>query len=193
MKRNSIVIGFLDAAIILLNKNKIYTYPSLSVNNYKVTNSNLFKKVFLNIITEQDLNKNILTDNVNVIIDTSYTIDEQEKLNKIFKELSFNEISFIYINDLLLSKEQELNVLVGEEFINIYYKDKTYPLYYYHDKLCETLDIYLKSFTLKYNIKTIKLFGNESSISKVLSEINIHGVDLYKYANPTQIPIIFLK
>lgn len=193
MKRNSIVIQLFEQTVTILNKNKIYTYQTMSVNNYKVINSNLFKKDFLNIITDLKLNNNILTDNVSIIIDTSYTVDDQEKLKKIFKELSFNEISFLYTNEIFLNKDQELNVLVGNEIINIYYKDKTFPLYYYNDKLCEVLDVFLKSFTQKYNIKSIKLFGNETNIDKVINTINIHGVDLYKYANPMQIPIILLK
>lgn len=193
MKRNSIVIQLLEKEIIILNKKQLYKYKTLSVDNYKVINSSLLKKEFLNIINDQKLNNNILTDNITIIIDTSYTIDEQDNLKKLFKELSFNEIKFIYVNDILFKKEQELNILVNNGLIRIYYIDKTYPLYYYNDKLCETLDIFLKPFTQKYNIKTIKLFGNETNINQVIEAINIHGVELYKYANPSMIPIILLK
>lgn len=193
MKRNSIIIQLLEKEIVILNKKQLYKYQTLSVDNYKVINSTLLKKDFLKIINNQKLNNNILTDNITIIIDTSYTIDEQENIKKLFKELSFNEIKFIYINDLLLKKEQELNILVSDSLIKIYYMDKTYPLYYYNDKLCETLDMFLKPFTQKYNIKTIKMFGHEKSINQIINTINIHGVELYKYANPSMIPIILLK
>ena len=193
MKRNSIIIQFLNNEVALLNKNKITIYPTKSIDKYKIINTKLFISDFLSIIEEQKINNHFLTDNISILIDTSYTIDDRNKLITIFKDFSFNDINFIYYNEILSKNDYELNVLINKEIINIYYKNKTYKLYYYNDKLYEVLDIFLKSFSTKYNIKIIKLFGNITLINKVIDKINIHGVYLYKYANSLQIPIILLK
>ncbi|HAB65933.1 MAG TPA: hypothetical protein DCE23_01065, partial [Firmicutes bacterium] len=73
MKRNTISIIFTSNGLLLLNKKVITNHSILSVNNYKVINSEEFINDISLIFKEQNINRHLLTDNINILIDSSYT------------------------------------------------------------------------------------------------------------------------
>ena len=68
-----------------------------SVDNYKIINKQIFIEEITTIMNENNINKKIITDNLNIIIDDTYSNYEKENLIDLFKELSFNQINFINI------------------------------------------------------------------------------------------------
>ena len=194
MKKNTVTLQFTYNGIIILYKNNIKQYTLKgTVENYKVINNN-FKKLFKNIIDELKINQNILTDNINVIIDTNYTKIEQDYLINILKEISFNKIVFLNYKDLIIQNKNEIIINLSDSFINIYYLNEVLSTTIYFNKHIEILEIYLKEIMNNYNIKIIKLFGKDNIINQILKYYEkSKKVQVYKYANPELIPIKLLQ
>ena len=85
MKRKSIIIQILNKSIKIINNNKIIEYKIKSCINGKVTNRNNFLDTMKDIITQEKINSRLLTDDVNIIIDDTYTEIEIEIIKEIFK------------------------------------------------------------------------------------------------------------
>ena len=101
MKRNLLTIQFIENGLIILNKNKLIKYKLKSINNYFITNKELFIEEISNIIETNKINNNLLTDNIKIIVDSTYSELYLSNLKEIFKELSFNKVDFINIIDIL--------------------------------------------------------------------------------------------
>ena len=108
MKRNLITIQFIEDGLIILNQNELKEYSLKSVNNHQVINKELFIQEFSPIIESNKINNKIFTDNLNIIIDSSYSNFYLSNLEQLFKELSFNKIEFINRLDIIkLNNEKE--------------------------------------------------------------------------------------
>lgn len=188
MKRNTISIIFTSNGLLLLNKKVITNHSILSVNNYKVINSEEFINDISLIFKEQNINRHLLTDNINILIDSSYTKQDLLTLDSIFKELSFNKIEFInWLNNLKKEKYLLLNI---SNNVKIYYQNKTYVINIIYNKYIEILETYIKILTSRYNIKSIRIFGDNKNIPSLRNEIEEKlNIKTYIYSNSLTYPL----
>lgn len=188
MKRNTISIIFTSNGLLLLNKKVITNHSILSVNNYKVINSEEFINDISLIFKEQNINRHLLTDNINILIDSSYTKQDLLTLDSIFKELSFNKIEFInWLNNLKKEKYLLLNI---SNNVKIYYQNKTYVIKIIYNKYIEILETYIKILTNRYNIKSIRIFGDNKNIPSLRNEIEEKlNIKTYIYSNSLTYPL----
>lgn len=193
MKRNTITIQFVQNGILLLKNNSIFSYNLKSVDNYKVINKETFIHELTDIFDTYKINNNFFTDNINIIIDQTYTIIDIEILNNIFKELSFNKIDYINIIDIFKLNTNDLLIDISTNCIKIYYNNDVIINKIYFNKHKQFLNIYLKEILLKNNIKNIKIFGNYNFNNKILEEIErISSLKTYIYSYPSLMPIKLL-
>lgn len=187
-KRKEITIQFIQQGIIILNNNKLIEYQLNSVDNYKIINKELFIEEIQDILNILKINKNILTSNINIIIDTTYSELEKEIIENIFKELSFNKIKYLNMIDLFKINKEELLIDISLNNIKIYYLDEIIELKIYFSKYIQTLSIILKSIIKKHNIQVIKLFGNHCN-NKIINQIEqITKKKVYIYSQPNLVP-----
>ena len=188
-KRKEITIQFIQQGIIILNNNQLIEYQLNSVDNYKVINRELFIEEIQDILNILKINKNILTSNINIILDTTYSELEKEIIENIFKELSFNKIKYLNMIDLFKINKEELLIDISLNNIKIYYLDEIIELKIYFSKYIQTLSIILKSILKKNNIKVIKLFGNHCN-NKIINQIEqITKKKVYIYSQPNLVPV----
>ena len=188
-KRKSITIQFIQQGILLLHNNLINKYELNSVDNYKVINKSLFIEELQNILNQLNINKSILTNNINIIIDNTYSEVEKELLENIFKELSFNKIKFLSITKILKLTKEELLIDISLNNIKIYYLDELLEIRVYFSQYIQNLSIILKKVLTNPNIKVILLFGNNCN-NKIISQIEqITSKKVYIYSQPNLIPI----
>ena len=110
MKRNTITIQINFNNIIIYQDNEYKKYfLKHSINNYKIYNKEIFIEDFKNIIDKLKINNKLLTDNINIIIDSSYKEDDQILLKETFKELSFNKIKLVNNLTLINNKITEID------------------------------------------------------------------------------------
>ncbi len=193
MRRQTITLQFIQNGIILLKNSDILEYQFKSVDNYKIINKDDFINEISPILNNQNINKQILTDNINLIIDNTYTSIEKDIIINIFKELSFNNISFQNITDILNIKEQELIIDISTNNIKIYYINGVIEQKIYFNQYHQLLSILLKNIKESHNIKIIKLFGNKCNNPKIISKIEKHSnAKVYIYSHPNQVPINLL-
>lgn len=193
MKRNKITIYFTSNDLYIKNKNKITTHKLLSVDNFKVINSSLFISEISSIFKELHINKNILTDNIDILIDSSYNKQDIFLLETIFKELSFNQINYIYWIDKTELKKNTLLVNISNN-IKIHYLHKTISINIIYDKYIEILSTYLNILINKYNIKSIKLFGDNASIYSIREELDkLLNINVYIFSNTLLYPLELLR
>ena len=81
MKRNLITLQFIENGLIILNKDKLNKYIIKSVNNYQVINKESFIQDITRILAENNINNHLLTDNLNIIVDSTY-LDTQLSILK---------------------------------------------------------------------------------------------------------------
>ncbi len=190
MKRKTIAIFFISNGILLLNNNKITRHIIPSVNNYKVINSNNFMIDINHIFKEKKINSHILTDNIKILIDSSYSDQDISLLEIIFKELSFNKIEFINWINKAENKDKTLILNLSSTNIKIYYDQKTYIINIIYNKFIEILEPYLKILSKKYSIKSIRMFGDNENILHLRDDIeNKIGLKTYIYSNPLIYPL----
>lgn len=189
MKRKSIIIQILNKSIKIINNNKIIEYKIKSCINGKVTNRNSFLDTMKDIITQEKINSRLLTDDVNIIIDNTYTEIEIEIIKEIFKELSFHKISFINIKTLFQKEDDEILIQVDDKLIKIFLFDKIYDIKIYFEEYYELLKIYLEKLTNKHSISKIKLFGTYNKINSLLVLEDDLKIPVYVFSKPYDIPL----
>jgi hypothetical protein len=192
-KRKEITIQFIQQGIIILNNNQLIEYQLNSVDNYKVINKELFIEEIQDILNILKINKNILTSNINIIIDTTYSELEKEIIENIFKELSFNKIEFINTIDIFKPKDNEIIVDISTTSIKILYKDTIIQTNIYYSKYISILNIYMKNILKNYNIKYLYLYGNHSYDKSFIDNLEkTLKIKTYIYTQPELIPIRLL-
>ena len=125
MKRNTINIQINNDNILFYIDNEYKREPMSSLSNYKITNKLEFIEQLKSILDKYKINNKLLTDNINIIVDQTYTKDDKDKIIDIFKELSFNNINLIINTDILHKKNNDLIINISNKNIKIYHKYKT--------------------------------------------------------------------
>mgnify|MGYP003501318112 CR=1 FL=1 len=119
MKRKKITIQLIQNGIIILNNKEINTYAINSVDNYKVINKEDFIIDLTTILNKLKINQTIITNNVDIIIDNTYSELEKEVLSNIFTELSFNKIKFIELTNIFKLQPNEILIDISKNNIKI--------------------------------------------------------------------------
>ena len=193
MRRNTINIQINYDNILFYINNKYHKEDfTKSINNYRIINKQQFIEDFKITIDKHKINTNLLTDNINIIIDKTYTIDDQNKLIDIFKELSFNNIKLIHNTDILHKKDNDLIINISSKNIKMYHKYCNLDINIYFNKHLEILVLYIKEFINKYKIKTIKIYGEYKEIPKILNKLerNVRK-EVYIYTQREIIPLCY--
>lgn len=192
MKRNTINIQINNDNILFFINNEYKREPISSLLNYKITNKIHFIDQFKTIVDKYKINTKLLTDNINIIIDKTYTEDDKNKIIEIFKELSFNNINLITNTDILHKEDNDLIINISNKNIKIYHKYKTIDINIYFDKYIDILSIYIKEFINKYKIKCIKLYGDYKNINKIINKLERKvRKEVYIYTQPNIIPLCY--
>ena len=193
MKRNLIYLQFTENGLIILHNKELKEYIIKSVNNYEIINKDQFIKEISNILENNKVNNKILTDNINIITDSTYSSFYLSNLESLFKELSFNKIEFTNILSIINIKDDELIIEISTsniKFLSNIINIKNNIYYFKHKSI---LSIYLKSIVKKHNIKTIYIIGNYPYNKKIIDHIErITTSKVYIYTQPNLIPIKLL-
>ncbi len=192
-KRTITTIEFIQNGLIVYTHQKLLKFIMSSVDNYKIINKQIFIEEITTIMNENNINKKIITDNLNIIIDDTYSNYEKENLIDLFKELSFNQINFINIINIFSLSNHELLIDISTNSIKFYYNNQILSFNVYFNKYKQTLAMYLKELIPSENIKTIKIFGNYEDyepLVKYLSKTFLK--DIYIYSHPDLMPIKLL-
>ena len=193
MKRKIVSIQFIENGLIILHNKEVKEYLLKSVDKYIIINKDLFLEELSNIIENNKINKNILTDNLNIIIDNSYSEYYLSNLNDIFKELSFNKIKYINIQDIINIQDDELLIDISTNSIKIITRTETLVNNIYFNKHKFILSIYLKELLKERRINTIYLYGNYPLNKKIIKETEkIICSKVYFYSQSKYIPIKLL-
>lgn len=193
MKRKQITIQFIQNGIMLLKDNKIIEYQLSGVDNYKIINKDKFIQQISKILKKSQINNSFLTDNINIIIDNTYSVLEKENITNIFIELSFNKITFIDLTKLFNLKKHELLIDISTNNIKIYYMNEVLDQKVYFNKYNQILSILIKNIIKFHNIKTIKLFGNKCNNKTLINLIEKYSsAEVYIYSYPNLVPIKLL-
>ena len=191
MKKRVLTIKFTYNGIQIIKNNHIHYYNlEKAVENNKVINSDLFIEKLSNIIDNLKINNSIFSDNINIIIDSTYNLEELKLINTIFKELSFNKITFTNILELLNITNQELCIELNHNNFKIYYLNNTYEGYIYFNKPLPIIDTYLKYIIKNNNINNIYIFGESEKIYRLISYIEKkYHIQTYYYSHPKLYPL----
>ena len=193
MKRKTITLQFIQNGILLLNNNDIQEYKLKSVDNYKIINKDQFISETTQVLKDSKINNSLLTDNINIIVDNTYSIIEKDNITNIFTELSFNKITYLELTKLFNLKKQELLIDLSTNNIKIYYMNEVIDQKVYFNKYTQILSILLKNIIEIHSIKTIKLFGNKCNNKNIISLVEKYSnAEVYIYSHPNQVPIILL-
>lgn len=193
MKRKQIVIDITSNGINLIHNNEIKKYSLTAVDNFKIINSSIFIKEFSDIITKEKINSNILTDNIEIIIDNTYSKMYLSNLENIFKELSFNKIKVININNLINFSLDKIYINISQKNIKIYYQHNVYFIPIYFNNYIDILLLYLEKIIIKKQIKSLILFGSLKNLSNIATNIEKKtNIKTYLYSSPDKIPIRLL-
>ena len=193
MTRNLLTIQFTNNGLIILNKRKLYVFELNSVNNHQVINKEKFIDEVNHLLEDNKINNSILTDNINIIIDSSYTDLYLSSLKDIFKDLSFNKITFTNIIDILKPQGNEIIIEISNNSIKMFYKDTLIYNNIYYSKHKQAIGIYINNVKKTNDIKSIKLYGTYKITPKFIEDIEkITKTHTYIYSNPELIPIKLL-
>lgn len=193
MKRNLITIQFIEDGLIILNQNELKEYSLKSVNNHQVINKELFIQEFSPIIESNKINNKIFTDNLNIIIDSSYSNFYLSNLEQLFKELSFNKIEFINILDIIKLNNNELLIELSTTSIKFITNTMLLNCNTYNNKYKSIISILLKEVLKNTQIKTIYIYGKHNLNKKNIEYIEkISNSKVYIYTQPNLIPIKLL-
>lgn len=193
MKRNLITIQFIEDGLIILNQNELKEYSLKSVNNHQVINKELFIQEFSPIIESNKINNKIFTDNLNIIIDSSYSNFYLSNLEQLFKELSFNKIEFINILDIIKLNNNELLIELSTTSIKFITNTMLLNCNIYNNKYKSIISILLKEVLKNTQIKTIYIYGKHNLNKKNIEYIEkISNSKVYIYTQPNLIPIKLL-
>lgn len=193
MKRNTITIQINFNNIIIYQENEYKKYfLKHSINNYKIYNKEVFIEDFKNIIDRLKINNKLLTDNINIIIDSSYKEDDQLLLKETFKELSFNKIKLVNNLTLINNQDNEIIINICNKNIKIYHNNNVLDINVYFNKHIETLSTYIKEMIKQYKIKTIKVYGEYKELNKMIYKVERKvRKEVYIYTHPELIPICY--
>ena len=192
-KRSTITIQFVQNGIIVFANHQLLKYPMSSVDNYKIIDKLIFLDEITNIFKENNINNHILTDNINIIIDNTYTKYDKETLKQLFIDLSFNEINLINLINILNIANHELIIDISHNIIKFYYNNELLSINVYFNKYKQILMMYLKDLIQNENIKVIKIFGNYEDISTLVKYLSkTIFKDIYIYSHPDLMPIKLL-
>lgn len=193
MKRKTIILQFIQNGILLLNNNDIQEYEFKSVDNYKIINKDQFISETTQVLKDTKINNSLLTDNINIIVDNTYSVIEKENITNIFIELSFNKITFLELTKIFNLKKQELLIDLSTNNIKIYYMNEVIDQKVYFNKYTQILSILLKNIIEIHSIKTIKLFGNKCNNKNIISLVEKYSnAEVYIYSHSNQVPIMLL-
>lgn len=193
MKRKLIYLQFTENGLIILHNKKIKEFILKSVNNHIIDNKDLFVEEINSILEKNNINNKIVTDNLNILIDSTYSNFYIFSLEMLFKEISFNNIKFTNITDIIELKEEELLVEISTNSIKILSKTISINNNIYYLKHKSILNIYLKKILKLQSIKTIYIYGNYQFTKKMLEDIErATGIKVYIYTQPNLIPIKLL-
>ncbi len=192
-KRSTITIQFVQNGIIVFANHQLLKYPMSSVDNYKIIDKLIFLDEITNIFKENNINNHILTDNINIIIDNTYTKYDKETLKQLFIDLSFNEINLINLINILNIANHELIIDISHNIIKFYYNNELLSINVYFNKYKQILMMYLKDLIQNENIKVIKIFGNYEDLSTLVKYLSkTIFKDIYIYSHPDLMPIKLL-
>jgi len=193
LTRNLLTLQFLENGLIILNKKKLQIFKLNSVNNYQVINKEQFIEEITKILEDNKINNNFLTDNINIIVDSTYSNLYLSTLKYIFKELSFNKIEFINIINILNPKGNEIIIDISSNSIKVFYKDTILYTNIYYSKYKQFLGTYIKNIKKTNNINSIHIYGTHTCSKKFIEDIEkICKIKTYIYTNPELIPIKLL-
>lgn len=192
-KRSTDTIQFIQNGIIVFTNHKLLKFIMSSVDNYKIIDKSIFIEEITTIIKDNNINNHILTDNINIIIDDTYTNYDKENLYQIFKDLSFNQINFINLITIFSLDNHELLIDISNNIMKFYYQGQLLSINVYFNKYKQILITYLKDIIQEENIKTIKIFGNYDELSTLVKQISkTIFKDIYIYSHPDLMPIKLL-
>lgn len=192
MKRNTINIQINNDNILFYINDEYKREQIPSLSNYKITNKIDFIDQLRTIIDKYKINNKLLTDNINIIIDNTYTKDDKDKIIDIFKELSFNNINLITNTDILHKNNNDLIINVSNKNIKFYHKYKNIDENIYFDKYLEILTLYIKEYISKYKIKCIKLYGDYKDMQKLINKLERKvRKEVYIYTQRDIIPLCY--
>lgn len=192
MKRNTINIQINNDNILFYINDEYKREQIPSLSNYKITNKIDFIEQLRTIIDKYKINNKLLTDNINIIIDNTYTKDDKDKIIDIFKELSFNNINLIINTDILHKNNNDLIINVSNKNIKFYHKYKNIDENIYFDKYLEILTLYIKEYISKYKIKCIKLYGDYKDMQKLINKLERKvRKEVYIYTQRDIIPLCY--
>ena len=196
MKRNTINIQFnYDNLILYLNNEYIKYNFRESINNYKIINKTLFIEQLKEIIDTKKINNKILTDNVNLILDKTYTNDEIDTIIEIFKEVSFNTINILYNTDIIKNDPKDIIINISNKNVKIFFNKQVIDNNIYFNKHLDILSIYIKELIKLHKIKSIKVYGEYKEIKKLISKLERKvRKEVYIYTYHEIVPIcIFVE
>lgn len=192
MNKNTITIQFIDNGILFLYKKDINVHNISSVNNYKIINKKQFLKDMKYIFNKHnvDIENNKI---IALIVDKTYSILELNIIKLIFRQLKYNKIEILDITDMMNLTLEEIAIDISENNMKIYYKENIYFSNIYFSKQEEILLIYLKKIIKLNNIKTIKVYGNNSNLEEIAKNIEQKTkIKTLIYAYPEFFPIKLL-
>lgn len=194
MKKNELIMKFSYDGIIFTKNNKIYNYQiKEAVENNKVINSSFFIKKFSFIIDKLKLNHNLFSNNINIIIDNTYTYEDKRIITNILKDQSFNKINFINISNIIDNNQHSITIELNNQNFKIYYNNITYIGQIYFDNYLSIIDSYLKELIKEININEIYIYGSSQDIKKLITFIEKkYHIYAYFYANPSNYPLSLL-
>ena len=120
-------ILYLDDYINLYNKrhNKIIIKKPYkeTLENGKIINKEKFIKVFNKIISENKLNKNIFNNEITVIINSLYRVEDKKILLDVLESLNYKRVKIIKEINLLKINKDTIYINASKSYILIYYID----------------------------------------------------------------------
>lgn len=193
MKRKEITIFFTNNGLLLQKNKQILKYQLSSVDNYKVINSQKFTNELIKILKENKINNRLINDNLILFIDNTYKEQDKSLLEFLFKDLSFNKITFINWLTKIKFSTQYLLVNISYNVAKIYYYNKVLQIPIFNNKYVEILEAYIKVFINKYKIKSVRLFGENEYIYKIRDMLEQRTkFKIYVYSEPVLYPLNIL-
>jgi len=193
MRRNNLYLKWHSNGFQLKYHNQIDNYTLLSVVQYKITNRNEFLSEFQNILQDKKINMHLITDNITIIIDETFSSSYIEYLKELMKELSFNQINFLNIKKILSPKSNELIIDISLKSLKFYFSSNTYQLNIINNEYLPLILLYLKILPLK-SLNTIKIFGTNQAIKNISQTLNnLIPLDVYYYSDYSKIPSLLIK
>lgn len=193
MKRNNLYLKWHSNGFQLKYHNKIENYQTKSVDKYKIINRFVFISDFQKIIQSKKINMRLITDNITIIIDTTFSSTYLEYLTQIMKELSFNQINYVDIKELIPLKNNELIIDISYSSLKFYTLKSTYQFNIISGEYIPIILLYLKILPLP-STTIIKVFGNNKANKVIVKKLNkLINLDIYYYSDNEKIPCLFLK